>query len=76
MEIGKALPDKTIEGGLNLLKLQQKTGKIIVYTIKSGDNMSKIAAAHRTTVKQIQQANPQIKNINKIFPNQKINIPQ
>ena len=79
MEVGKTLPDKTIEGGLNLIKFQvkpAKTGKIVVYTIKSGDNVSTIASRHKTTVKAIQQANPQIKDINKIFPDQKINIPQ
>ena len=75
METSHTYPDKVIEGGLNLIT-PAKSGKTIVYTIKSGDNLSKIAATYKTTVRAIQKSNPQIKNINKIFPNQKINIPQ
>lgn len=75
METSHTYPDKTIQGGINLITPAAK-GKIVVYTIKSGDNLSKIAATYKTTLKKIQAANPQIKNINRIFPGQKINIPQ
>lgn len=45
------------------------------YTVKSGDTMWKIAAKHQVGVTEIINANPQIKNPNLIYPNQKINIP-
>ncbi|MBK1878155.1 LysM peptidoglycan-binding domain-containing protein [Pelagicoccus mobilis] len=37
-----------------------KPGKAGVYTIKSGDNFSKIAAAYKVTLSQLQAANPGI----------------
>ncbi len=45
------------------------------YTVKSGDTMWKIAMKYQVGVPEIIQANPQIKNPNLIYPNQKINIP-
>lgn len=45
------------------------------YTVKSGDTMWKIAVKYQVGVPEIIQANPQIKNPNLIYPNQKINIP-
>lgn len=45
------------------------------YTVKSGDTMWKITMKYQVGVPEIIQANPQIKNPNLIYPNQKINIP-
>lgn len=45
------------------------------YTVKSGDTLSGIARRHRVTIGAIQQSNPQIKNINHIQPNWKLEIP-
>jgi LysM repeat protein len=47
-----------------------------VYTVKSGDTLSKIAAAYGVTVDQILAANPEITNPNKIAVGDKIVIPQ
>lgn len=46
-----------------------------IVTVKKGDTLSAIAKANDTTVKAIQQANPQITNVNLIKPNQVFTIP-
>ena len=43
-------------------------------TIKKGDTLSQIAKANGTTLKALQEANPQIKDLNKIRIGQKINL--
>ena len=43
------------------------------YTVKSGDTMSRIAAANNMTLRELLIKNPQIKDANKIFVGQKIN---
>jgi LysM repeat protein len=45
------------------------------YVVKSGDTLSEIAQKTGTTLKKLKEANPQIKNINKIFAGQKIKVP-
>ncbi|MBP1706184.1 MAG: LysM domain, partial [Chloroflexi bacterium] len=47
----------------------------VVYTVKSGDILSKIAAKYKVTVDQILEANPKITNPNRIQPGDKITIP-
>jgi LysM repeat protein len=47
----------------------------IVYTIKKGETLSKIATAHGITLDQLLTANPTIKNPNKISEGQQIVIP-
>ena len=44
-------------------------------TIKSGDNLSTMAAQNNTTVQAIMDANPHIKNANQIYAGDSINIP-
>lgn len=44
------------------------------YTVKSGDNLSKIAANHKTTLAAILKLNPGIKNPNIIYAGQKIRV--
>ena len=46
------------------------------YTIKQGDTLSEIARDNGTTLKAIQEANPQIKDLNKIRPGQQITMPK
>jgi nucleoid-associated protein YgaU len=46
-----------------------------VYTIKKGDTLSKIAAAHGVTIEDLMAANPTIKDPNKIALGQQIVIP-
>jgi LysM repeat protein len=45
------------------------------YTVRSGDTLSQIAELCNTTVGAIRLANPQIANINLIYPGQQLNIP-
>jgi len=45
------------------------------YTVKPGDNLTKIAKAKGVKVQDVIKANPQITNPNLIYPNQEINIP-
>ncbi|NMA69616.1 MAG: LysM peptidoglycan-binding domain-containing protein [Desulfitobacterium sp.] len=44
------------------------------YTVVKGDAMWKIAQKHGMTLKELVALNPQIKNINLIYPGQKINV--
>jgi uncharacterized YkwD family protein len=46
-----------------------------VYTVKSGDTLSKIASAKNVSISDMIKANPSIKNPAMIVPGQKINIP-
>lgn len=45
------------------------------YTVKKGDTLSQIASRFKTSVSQIQKANPSITNVNKIVVGQVITIP-
>jgi hypothetical protein len=47
----------------------------ILYTIKKGDTLSKIATANGITLDQLMAANPDIKNPNRISEGQEITIP-
>ena len=47
----------------------------IVYTIKKGDTLSKIATANGLTLEELMAANPSIKDPNKIVEGQQITIP-
>ena len=47
-----------------------------MYTVKSGDSLSGIAATYGVTVDDILAANPSITDPNKIAPGDKIVIPQ
>ena len=44
------------------------------YTVKQGDTLSEIARDNDTTLKALKEANPHIKDINKIRPGQEINL--
>lgn len=46
----------------------------VIYVVKSGDTLTSIAKKHETTLLALQELNPQIENINLIFPNQKIRV--
>lgn len=47
----------------------------IIYTVKYGDSMWKIASKYQVGVSELIAANPNIKNPNLIYPNQKITVP-
>jgi N-acetylmuramoyl-L-alanine amidase len=42
------------------------------YTVKPGDTMSKIARDHKLTLQELAAANPQVSNLNLIYPGQNI----
>ena len=44
------------------------------YTVKKGDTLGRIAAVNKVSIAQIIALNPQIKNINRIYPGQTIRI--
>lgn len=46
------------------------------YTVQSGDSLWRIAVRFEIGVSELAAANPQIRNINLIFPGQRINIPE
>lgn len=45
------------------------------HTVVSGDTLWKIAVKYEVGVKELIQANPQISNINLIYPGMKVNVP-
>jgi len=49
--------------------------KKLVYKVKKGDTLSKIAKEFKTTVTKILQVNARVKNKNLIYPGQILNIP-
>jgi uncharacterized YkwD family protein/spore coat assembly protein SafA len=46
-----------------------------VHVVQTGDSLWKIAVKYQIGVKEIIEANPQFKNPNLIYPNDKVNIP-
>lgn len=46
-----------------------------LYTIQPGDNLTKIAKAHTTTVERLWSANPELTNPDRIEPSQSLKIP-
>lgn len=58
---------------INPSENKQTTSAATVYTVKTGDVLSKIAAKYNTTTKKLQDVNG-IKDANKIYPGQKIKI--
>ena len=60
------------------LELENVTGGAFFadnyYIVKKGDTLSGIAAKHHTTLKKLQDLNPQIKNPNLIFPGDAIRL--
>lgn len=54
---------------------EQTVTDTIIYTVKKGDNLSKIASTYSTTVDEIVALNPSIKNKNVISVGQKLTIP-
>ena len=53
---------------------QPPARKPMVYIVQSGDTVGKIASRYQTTVAAIKRDNPQIKDVAKIFPAQKISL--
>ena len=51
-------------------------GQYESYTVQRGDTLSKIAKKYNTTVEKIMAANPSIKNKNKIYTGNTIQIPK
>lgn len=51
-----------------------KDDTAIYYTVKAGDNLTAIARRNGTTVLQLLKLNPNIKDVNKIYENQKIRV--
>jgi LysM repeat protein len=56
--------------------VSQVGGEKKSYTIKSGDTLSAIAKRMGVRLSEIKEANPQIKDLNKIRPGQKIKVPK
>jgi LysM repeat protein len=65
--------NKAIQGGANLDKGGRSLGD---YTVKSGDSISKIAAAKGISLPDLIKANPQFKNPDLIYPGDQVIIPK
>ena len=62
------------DGGANRYKaLTPKTG-FIIYQVRKGDTLSKIARAHGCTERELMAWNPKITNKNRIYANEHIYI--
>lgn len=55
--------------------LIQVSAATITHTVVSGESIWKIATKYQVGLSEIKRANPQIQNLNLIYPGQKINIP-
>lgn len=53
---------------------KSSTSSAEFHIVKSGENMTKIAQRHKTTLATLKKLNPTIKNINLIYPGQKIRV--
>jgi nucleoid-associated protein YgaU len=68
--------DPEMRSGDLVLNITVAAGAEVIYEVKSGDNLSKIARHYNTTAKAIFEANRDtIKDPDKIFPGQKFRIP-
>jgi LysM repeat protein len=70
-------PDKLVIG--QVLKITGTTSKppdIVKYKIQTGDTLTQLAKRHKTTVDALLHINPSIKNPNKIYVGQTINLPK
>ena len=74
---GEERKKKLEEEGYNYDEVQSKVNELLgvnetkIYTVKSGDTLSEIAAKYKTTVAKLVEDN-NIKNANLIYPGQKI----
>ena len=47
----------------------------VIYTVKSGDSMWKIASKYQVGVSEIIASNPSVRNASLIYPGQKLTVP-
>lgn len=66
---GTAVTGSSVADALN-----KSTAGPAQYTVKTGDTLTEIAAAHGMSVGRLEQLNPQIKNPDMIFPGQSIKL--
>ncbi len=59
-----------VAGGVNRFKTLTEKAGFIIYKVKKGDNLSRIANAHHCTVKDLLTWNPKITDKNQIFINE------
>ncbi|HET7472716.1 MAG TPA: LysM domain-containing protein [Candidatus Limnocylindrales bacterium] len=72
---GSAAPSSSARPSVSVAPTEPPAPTPVLYTIKKGDTLSKIAAAHGITVDELLAANPAIKDPNKIGLGQQIVIP-
>ena len=70
----KAAPSKSTHA-THVANAKDKSTKSKIYVVKKGDNLSKIAKNHDTTLAKLRKANPKIKQNGKILVGQRINLP-
>jgi LysM repeat protein len=70
-------PDKLVIGQvLKITGVASKPPDIVKYKIQTGDTLTQLAKRHKTTVDALLHINPSIKNPNKIYVGQTINLPK
>ncbi len=72
---GGASPSAAVAPSVSTEPTTAPAATPILYTIKKNETLSKIATAHGITLQQLLDANPAIKNPNKIVEGQQITIP-
>jgi LysM repeat protein len=70
-----ATPSPSAASSASLAPTQPPAPTPLVYVIKKGDTLSKVAKDHGLTLEELLAANPQIKNANKVAEGQQIVIP-
>lgn len=63
-----------IEDNVSEPKKEEATEETEYYIVVKGDTLSGIAKKYKTTVKKLAALNPDIKNVNLIYPNQKVRV--
>ena len=69
LELSMDEMDKAAGGANRYKPLNEKAG-FIIYKVKKGDNLSRIAAAHRCTVADLLRWNPKITDKSMIYINE------
>lgn len=65
-----------LDNPVSIVIQKEETKEPVLYTIQKGDNLTKIAEAHNTTVERLWAANPELDHPDLINPSETLKIPE